>query len=142
MRTNGIGGNEVLTLLLVTAECQYEESLRAILAGTTYSIRRAAGCGEALQLLNDLNSGVVLLEADRPAGNWRHLLEGVLARPCPPQFIVFSSFADGHLWAEVLNLGGYDVLAVPFRPEEVLRTVALAQNAHTRLSMSSSATAA
>ena len=39
----------------------------------------------------------------------------------PPNLIVFSRLADERLWAEVLNLGGFDVLMTPFEPEEVLR---------------------
>jgi hypothetical protein len=35
--------------------------------------------------------------------------------------IVSSRLADERLWAEVLNLGGYDVLGMPFEPEKVLR---------------------
>jgi hypothetical protein len=31
------------------------------------------------------------------------------------------SSADESLWAQVLNLGGFDVLMTPFEPEEVLR---------------------
>jgi hypothetical protein len=32
---------------------------------------------------------------------------------------VTSSCADEYLWAEVLNLGGFDVIAQPFNPEEL-----------------------
>lgn len=39
----------------------------------------------------------------------------------PPNLIVFSRLADESLWAKVLNLGGFDVLMMPFEPEEVLR---------------------
>jgi DNA-binding NtrC family response regulator len=41
----------------------------------------------------------------------------------PPNLIVTSRLADDELWAEVLNLGGYDVLAQPFDPQEVYRIV-------------------
>jgi hypothetical protein len=41
--------------------------------------------------------------------------------PFPPSLIVFSCLADEFLWAEVLNLGGFDVRMTPFEPEEVLR---------------------
>jgi hypothetical protein len=34
--------------------------------------------------------------------------------------------ADERLWAEVLNLGGYDVLSTPFAAGEVLRACFLA----------------
>ena len=38
-------------------------------------------------------------------------------------FIVTSRLADDALWAEVLNVGGYDLLLKPFRAEEVIRMV-------------------
>jgi len=37
--------------------------------------------------------------------------------------VVTSKLADESLWAEVLNLGGDDVLAQPFDHEEVTRVV-------------------
>jgi FixJ family two-component response regulator len=39
---------------------------------------------------------------------------------------VTSRLADEYLWAEVLNLGGYDVLAKPLDKQEVSRTLNLA----------------
>ena len=44
----------------------------------------------------------------------------------PPMFIVTSRLADDALWAEVLNVGGYDLLLKPFRAEEVIRMVHVA----------------
>jgi DNA-binding response OmpR family regulator len=41
--------------------------------------------------------------------------------------IVTSRTADEHLWAEVLNIGGYDVLPQPFNRDEVERVVAAAR---------------
>ncbi|MCL5744434.1 MAG: hypothetical protein M1541_11000 [Acidobacteria bacterium] len=38
-------------------------------------------------------------------------------------FIVTSRLADDALWAEVLNVDGYDLLLKPFRGEEVVRMV-------------------
>ncbi len=52
-----------------------------------------------------------------------HELDGLRVRP---NLIVTSRLADEGLWAEVLNLGGYDVLAQPFDAEEVYRVVFLA----------------
>jgi hypothetical protein len=39
--------------------------------------------------------------------------------PHHPLLIVASRLADEYLWAEVLNLGGHDVLAKPFQGAEV-----------------------
>ena len=43
--------------------------------------------------------------------------------PLPPKLIVTCRLADERLWAEVLNLGGFDVLAQPFYAREVVRSV-------------------
>jgi hypothetical protein len=50
----------------------------------------------------------------------------------PPNLIVSSRLADDRLWAEVLNLGGYDVLARPFNRVEVIRVVQAAWRAWNR----------
>jgi FixJ family two-component response regulator len=41
----------------------------------------------------------------------------------PPPLIVTSRHADNRLWGEVLNLGGFDVLAKPLDEDEVRRVV-------------------
>ncbi len=70
----------------------------------------------------------MVCERDLPDGNWRDVLDAASARPDPPPLIVTSRLADDHLWAEVLNLGGYDVLAQPFDHDEVRRVGALARD--------------
>ena len=41
----------------------------------------------------------------------------------PPNLIVTARLANDELWAEVLNLGGYNVLAQPFDQQEVYHVV-------------------
>jgi DNA-binding response OmpR family regulator len=43
---------------------------------------------------------------------------------------VTSRLADERLWAEVLSLGGYDVLMKPFDVSEVYRVIRLACERH------------
>lgn len=66
---------------------------------------------------------IVMCEHDLSQGSWKELLDFVERLPAPPPVIVTSRVADERMWAEVLNLGGYDVLATPFNSEEVIRTV-------------------
>jgi DNA-binding response OmpR family regulator len=54
------------------------------------------------------------------------MLESMAGLNEPPALIVASRLADDHLWLEVLNAGGYDVLARPFDRQEANRTIALA----------------
>jgi len=70
---------------------------------------------------------VVIARRDMPDGSWRELLRHLRRLMRPPLLIVTSRTADEHLWAEVLNLGGYDVLAQPFEREEMVRVIASAR---------------
>jgi DNA-binding response OmpR family regulator len=65
----------------------------------------------------------VICDRDLPDGDWRQLWDILAREPKPPMFIVTSRLADDALWAEVLNVGGYDLLLKPFRAEEVIRMV-------------------
>ena len=56
-------------------------------------------------------------------GRWQDLWEILRGTPVPPVFIVSAYRADERLWAEVLNLGAYDVLAKPYRAAEVTRVL-------------------
>src|SRR2546423_518936 len=64
----------------------------------------------AMKLLNSQRVHVVLAEGDLPQWKWENVLSDLECLPQAPELIVTSRTADDHLWAEVLNLGGYDVL--------------------------------
>ena len=66
---------------------------------------------------------IAISERDLQPGSWRDLLEHMVRMPRSPLLIVTSRLADDRLWAEVLNLGGFDVLAKPFDAIEVTRVV-------------------
>ena len=44
----------------------------------------------------------------------------------PPALIVTSRLADERLWAEVLNLGAFDLLSKPFDFDEATRIIPVA----------------
>lgn len=69
---------------------------------------------------------VVIVKTDVPDWSWRRVLSDLRSLANPPQLIVTSRTADDSLWAEVLNVGGYDVMAQPFERYEVERVVASA----------------
>ena len=95
--------------------------LREILSQGNWELHEASDCCGALALLRDQSVPVLLCERDHADGNWEDLLKATARLPAPPNLIVFSRLADQSLWAQVLNLGGFDVLMTPFGPEEVLR---------------------
>ncbi len=65
---------------------------------------------------------VAICERNLPDGDWKLLLAELEKMPARPSLIVSSRLADERLWAEVLNLGAFDLLlGAPFTAEEVLR---------------------
>jgi DNA-binding response OmpR family regulator len=64
-----------------------------------------------------------------PDGSWLDVLRAAQALTKAPNLIVTSRLADTALWAEVLHLGGHDVLGQPFQAEEVMWVV---RSAHGR----------
>ena len=91
-----------------------------------YPVRRIPAVSDFLRHMRSLAARVVVCEREMPDGSWKDILEIVCSlRPAPPS-IVTSRLADERLWAEVLNLGGYDVLAKPLDQEELRRSLSLA----------------
>ena len=80
----------------------------------------------AMQCLERNPVRVVIAKTDVPNWSWRRVLSDLRSLTKPPQLIVTSRTADESLWAEVLNVGGYDVMAQPFEQYEVERVIASA----------------
>jgi DNA-binding NtrC family response regulator len=116
----------VVTLLFVSPRTDDRNSLRNILAHSNWKLHEVCGCKEALDLLEEHHLPVVICDRELPDGDWKSLLEQVAELPSAPVLIVCSRHADDKLWAEVLNLGGYDLLPTPFEASEVFRVAFLA----------------
>lgn len=108
-----------IELLVVSAVESDLNSLRGILEPIRASLRFSATRAHALELLRAGSIGVVISNAELPDGTWRDFIDPIAVLTPPPDLIVCSRLADERLWAEVLNLGGYDVLAIPFHAGEV-----------------------
>ncbi len=103
-------------------------SLDRIFLDSNWQSHRASNCQEGLGFLDQHYVPVVLADPELPDGSWRELLNGMAGLSAPPNLIVSSRLADDRLWAEVLNLGGYDVLVTPFESMEVLRVTIAARD--------------
>jgi DNA-binding NtrC family response regulator len=71
---------------------------------------------------------VIVCNRELPEGDWKLVFHFVRDLAHAPQFILASRLADEALWAEILNLGGYDLLAIPFDAEEVRRVLTYAMD--------------
>jgi DNA-binding response OmpR family regulator len=91
---------------------------------SAWKLLKADGIRASLAFLKRHEVSVVLCERDlAPEETWIDILETIRHLPHSPSLIVTSRLADDRLWAEALNLGAWDVLAKPFDPTELLRSV-------------------
>jgi DNA-binding response OmpR family regulator len=108
-------------LLVVSADEQDHLSLQH-----ACQLHRAAGRRDARLSIRRIRPWVVVCDQILADGDWRDLLRDLQRRAGMAPLILSSYLADDRLWAEVLNLGGYDLLTKPFGATEVSRVVRLA----------------
>jgi len=119
-------GEMPVSALLVGEFADERLLLREIFRNCGWRLFEASDRRQALQALERNPVRVVITETSLPSGDWRKVLQDLRKLPVPPQLVVTSRLADDHLWAEVLNIGGFDVLARPLDRDEVERVVASA----------------
>jgi DNA-binding response OmpR family regulator len=117
------------TLLIVSQSPDTPAALSAMLEPKAWKVHQAQTCGEAIARLDVESIAVVVCDSGLPDGSWKDMLAYTAYAPNGPALIVTSRAADEALWAEVLNLGGYDVLAQPFDQLEVTRVICSAGHA-------------
>lgn len=119
--------SQKLAALVVGGGAGERVLLRKIFRDSAWTLFEARNRAEAVNFLAAHPVQVVVSDRDLPDCTWRELLDALRVLPGPPMLVVTSRLADEFLWAEVLNMGGYDVLAQPFRTEEVVRVLGGAQ---------------
>jgi DNA-binding NtrC family response regulator len=97
--------------------------LQDVFRGAGWLLFEAGERRQALQSVLENAIQVVIAERDVPSWHWQQILDDLRLLSCPPQLIVAARHADERLWAEALNVGAYDVLALPFDRSEVERVV-------------------
>jgi len=120
---NGVSGVPTLWIVGSVDEDRAHGSVFDQFPWRTHRVRNRS---EFARHMHSGHARVVVCERDLPDGDWRDVLEIAASMLSPPPVIVTSRLADEYLWAEVLNLGGYDVLAKPLDRQEVGRSLNLA----------------
>jgi DNA-binding response OmpR family regulator len=115
-----------IAVLAVSPREEDHHATRTACAHTTWNLLTTRTIAEALDLLQHKCVPVILCERDLPDGNWTDLQESLASLDRAPSLVVTARNADDYLWAEVLNLGGHDVLARPFNLRELVHVVSLA----------------
>jgi DNA-binding response OmpR family regulator len=114
-----------LTLLAISPDWEDRRSLESILDSSGWTVQGAPSILAAAGLMQNKYS-LILCDRDLPDGSWHDVFRQTEGLETPPPVVVFSKNADRPFWAEVLNLGGYDVILKPFVKSEVTRVIGMA----------------
>ena len=116
-----------VSLLIITSDDQERSALKRVLDRSNWLCLYARTVQEGIDALAATACGVVVTAHQLHGGCcWKDVLD--VTRECPgePRLIVTCPQPDGPLWAEVLNLGGYDLLIQPFDKREVFQVLTTA----------------
>jgi len=113
-------------IVFASSQAADYESFSGMVGSRQCRLHHVESCRETIAFLGEHPAGVVICQAELPDGTWRDLLDGISRLACAPNLIVASWLANDHLWTEVLDLGGYNVLRAPFDAEEAVRITAQA----------------
>jgi DNA-binding NtrC family response regulator len=114
---------KAVDVLVVGGAEQERKRLRDICTRTSWNLHEAPTISDSLAILASRAIGVVLCEPDLPDGDGKKLVQDVTCGAHAPPVIVFSYAPDERLGTEVMSLGGFDILPIPFEKSEVIRTV-------------------
>jgi hypothetical protein len=114
-------------VLLASERDDDYQTLQALLHNTRWSLARALSWGEASSFCGRVVNPVVLVDRHFQGSDWRFTVSSLLNPTANCCLILLSDVSDPYLWNELVQYGGFEVLARPFERSEVLRTLAFAQ---------------
>ena len=121
------------TSMLAVGSSAEDRCALAKILGSILELNTVSTCREARNFLARRPTPVVITNRDLTDGSWRDVLSAIGSSGHFSSLIVSSLHADEKLWADVLHMGGFDVLATPFDPTEVSRSVGAALWNRTRV---------
>ena len=110
------GGAGMRTKVLAVFPSGEQQALLCNIANhSDWDLEFAQTFQEARVALRGARTAIVISECCLPDGHsWKDLLDEISTLADLPKLIVASRSAEHRLWAEVLSLGAYDLVALPF----------------------------
>jgi DNA-binding NtrC family response regulator len=110
-------------VLFVSPSATDADLLSQMLQPLSIPLQHAPDLRRARAMLDYEKYGAVVTEASLPDGDWKDVMTAVAEASAASTVVVTHAFADARFWADVLEAGGYDVLAQPFYCSEVQRII-------------------
>lgn len=115
-----------VSVLLISPDSRDHTLLRHVFNHSNWILHECRTAEDGLRYLARHPVPVVITEERLGEVDWKAVLAATAQTTKPPKLIVASRNADSTLWAEVINLGGYDVLAKPWNEREVYHAISQA----------------
>lgn len=118
---SGAGKYMENSVLFISPDRSQANHLTKMLGPVSMALEAVPSLQQARKQLRAEVYPVILTETRLPDGTWIDVLNLAHDLGLPSAVIVTDRLADDLLWAEVLNLGAYDLLVQPFDTNEVQR---------------------
>jgi DNA-binding NtrC family response regulator len=120
------GAQLPVRLLIAIPDNDQYQSFRNAIGDADWRVFRADTIADALSTIINHKVNTIVMSSDLEDGSWLEMIHAL--QPCrnAPRVLVASPQADDRLWLDVLEHGGYDLLAMPFDRSEILRVVPMA----------------
>lgn len=112
-----------VTVLALGCTSEDRTSLRKMSLEAGWSVTECAEFAQASPLIETGRAGVLLCAERVGSSQWQDVLKFAAEQNDPPMVIVVARHADEGLWAEVLNLGAFDLLQSPLERSETIRVI-------------------
>lgn len=126
INTPEIDSSRYTEILVVSGDEDDLRRLHSICEGSRWKLRTVRTLKDAQEWLGRHPTPVVLCDHAIPNSGWQVLHRFATGLADRPNIVVISRLADDHLWAEVLNDGGFDLLSLPAAPKDFFRAVSRA----------------
>lgn len=117
----------LMPVLLASERDDDYQNLRALLHNSKWSVERAKSWNDVSSFCDRVVNQVVLLDRHFQGSDWRCSVSSLPNPAANRCLILLSDVSDPYLWNELVQHGGFDVLARPFECSALLRTLAFAQ---------------
>jgi DNA-binding NtrC family response regulator len=115
---------KILLVLSPSKRARLLPALDSDIRGQKMEIEWTLGFQDAVRKLSEgQNYDLLMVDAELPDGSWRNLALFLQNSGMTAEMIICARHDERELWAEVIQSGAYDLIAEPFEPAEVARTV-------------------
>jgi len=113
-------------LLIATSRADDMSELKNLLRETEWELIGVSDLEHAAAALAAAKLPILLFDRDSAGAGWPAAIKQLIETRRSACVVLLSNVCDQYLWDEVVQHGGFDVLARPFRKERVLSTLTFA----------------